>query len=51
MSYQRQFENTLNVGIVGVGSHTYRNLLPILTYLPVTLRAMCARRNVERLED
>jgi predicted dehydrogenase len=41
MSYQREFENKLNVAMVGVGSHAYRNILPIMTYLPVTLRAVC----------
>jgi predicted dehydrogenase len=41
MSYQREFEKKLNVGIVGVGSHAYRNILPIMTYLPVSLRAVC----------
>ena len=41
MSYQREFEAKLNVGIVGVGSHAYRNLLPALNYLPVSLRAVC----------
>ena len=41
MSYQREFEKKLKVGIVGVGSHAYRNLLPALNYLPVSLRAVC----------
>jgi predicted dehydrogenase len=41
MSYQREFAKTLNVAIVGVGSHCYRNLLPTMTFLPVTIRAMC----------
>lgn len=41
MSYQREFEQTLNIGFVGVGSHAYRNLLPALTYLPVHLVAVC----------
>lgn len=41
MSYQRDFERVLNVGIVGVGSHAYRNLLPAMTFLPVSLRAVC----------
>lgn len=41
MSYQREFENKLNVGIVGVGSHAYRNILPTMTFLPVLLRAIC----------
>ena len=41
MSYQREFEKKLNVAIVGVGSHAYRNILPIMTYLPVSLRAVC----------
>ena len=41
MSYRREFDRTLNVGVVGVGSHCYRNVLPAMTYLPVTIRAMC----------
>jgi len=41
MSYQREFEEKLNVAIVGVGSHAYRNILPTMTYLPVSLRAIC----------
>jgi predicted dehydrogenase len=41
MSYQREFENRLRVGIVGVGSHCYRNILPTTTFLPVQIVAMC----------
>ena len=41
MSYQRDFERKLSVGIVGVGSHAYRNVLPTMTFLPVSLRAIC----------
>jgi predicted dehydrogenase len=41
MSYQRDFARRLNVGVVGVGSHCYRNLLPTMTFLPVNLRAFC----------
>lgn len=41
MSYQREFERKLKVGIVGVGSHAYRNLLPAMNYLPVALQAVC----------
>lgn len=41
MSYQREFDRRLNVGLVGVGSHAYRNLLPCMNYLPVFLRAIC----------
>jgi len=41
MSYQREFKKKLNVAMVGVGSHAYRNILPIMTYLPVSLRAIC----------
>lgn len=41
MSYQREFENKLNVAVVGVGSHGYRNILPTLTFLPVQLKAFC----------
>lgn len=31
----------MKVGIVGVGSHAYRNLLPTMNYLPVSLEAVC----------
>jgi predicted dehydrogenase len=41
MTYQREFEKKLKVGIVGVGSHAYRNLLPAMNYLPVSLQAIC----------
>ena len=41
MSYQREFEKRLNVAIVGVGSHGYRNILPTLTFLPIRLKALC----------
>jgi predicted dehydrogenase len=41
MSYQREFAKKLNVGIVGVGSHAYRNILPTMNYLPVSLQAIC----------
>jgi predicted dehydrogenase len=41
MSYQRDFERRLRVGVVGVGHHAYRNILPALHFLPVTLAALC----------
>ena len=41
MSYQREFEKRLNIGVVGLGSHSYRNLLPAMHYLPVRLKAFC----------
>lgn len=44
MSYQREFEHRLNVGVVGVGSHCYRNILPAMHYLPVRLKAFCDLR-------
>lgn len=40
MSYQREFPRRLRVGLVGVGSHAYRNLLPALNFLPVELLAL-----------
>jgi predicted dehydrogenase len=43
MTYQRDFERKLNVAIVGVGSHCYRNILPAMNYLPVTIKALCDR--------
>jgi predicted dehydrogenase len=41
LSYRREYDRTLRVGLVGVGSHAYRNILPALHYLPVTLAALC----------
>ena len=41
MSYQRDFEKRLNIAVVGVGSHGYRNVLPTLTFLPIHLKAFC----------
>jgi len=41
MGYQREYIKTLRVGIVGIGSHSYRNVLPALHYLPVDLAALC----------
>ncbi len=43
MSYQREFSTTISVGVIGIGSHSYRNLLPALNYLPVRLKALCSR--------
>lgn len=41
MSYQREFEKRLNVGVIGAGSHCYRNVLPTMTYMPVRVKAIC----------
>ena len=41
MSYQRDYEQRIRVGLVGAGSHSYRNILTTLTYLPVELVAVC----------
>lgn len=41
MTYQREYARRLNVAMVGVGAHAYRNLLPALRYLPVRLVAVC----------
>jgi len=40
MQYQREADKRVRLGIVGVGSHAYRNILPTLTYLPVELVAV-----------
>jgi predicted dehydrogenase len=40
MTYQREFERRVRIGVVGVGSHSYRNILSVLTYLPVDLVAI-----------
>ena len=41
MTYQREYDQRLRIGIVGIGSHAYRNILPALHYLPVSLVALC----------
>jgi predicted dehydrogenase len=41
VSYQREFERRLRVGIVGLGGHAYRNLLPVMHFLPVELVSFC----------
>lgn len=41
MSYQREFDRRLKIGMVGLGSHSYRNILPTFHYLPVELKAIC----------
>ena len=38
--YQREAARRIRIGVVGVGSHSYRNILPTLTYLPVELVAV-----------
>ena len=43
MSYQRDFAERINVGIIGIGSHGYRNILPLMNYLPVKVKAVCNR--------
>lgn len=40
MEYQRDAARRVRLGVVGVGSHCYRNILPTLTYLPVELVAV-----------
>lgn len=51
MSYQREFERRLRVAVVGIGSHSYRNILPILHFLPVELAAVCNRSNLPQAEQ
>ncbi|HVW17071.1 MAG TPA: Gfo/Idh/MocA family oxidoreductase [Solirubrobacteraceae bacterium] len=41
MTYQRDFDRRVRLGLVGAGSHAYRNLLPALNYLPAELVAVC----------
>ena len=43
MSYQREFKDKIKVGIIGIGSHSYRNILPAMNYLPVQVTAVCNR--------
>lgn len=40
MEYQRDAAQRVRIGLVGVGVHAYRNLLPVLTFLPVELAAV-----------
>lgn len=40
MSYQREFSHRLRAGLVGIGSHAYRNILPVMNFLPVQLVAV-----------
>lgn len=40
MQYQCEAERRVRIGVVGIGSHCYRNILPSLTYLPVELVAI-----------
>jgi predicted dehydrogenase len=48
--YQRDYVKRLNVGLVGIGHHSYRTLLPALHHLPVTLRAVSYSSDRERAE-
>jgi predicted dehydrogenase len=41
MSYQREFKTRIGVGVIGAGSHCYRNILPVMNYLPVEIKAIC----------
>lgn len=41
MGYQRDYDRRIRIAVVGLGSHSYRNILPALTYLPVELVAVC----------
>ena len=41
MSYQRNYDRRIPIAVVGVGSHSYRNILPMLNFLPVKLVAVC----------
>lgn len=50
MSYQREFEKRLRVALVGIGSHAYRNILPVFHFLPVHLMAVCNRSDREMAE-
>ena len=48
MTYQRDYDRTLRVGMVGIGSHAYRNLLPTMNFLPVSLAAVCYKSDERR---
>ncbi len=38
--FQRDFARRVRIGVVGVGGHAYRTILPTLTFLPVELVAV-----------
>lgn len=50
MSYQREFDRRLKIALVGIGSHAYRNILPVFHFLPVELKAVCNHSNREMAE-
>lgn len=41
MSYRREYDRKLRIGLVGAGSHAYRNIIPALHFLPVTWAGLC----------
>ncbi|MDF2699626.1 MAG: gfo/Idh/MocA family oxidoreductase [Haloplasmataceae bacterium] len=41
IKYNIEYENKLNVAVIGCGGHTYRNILPCFAYAPVNLVAVC----------
>ena len=44
MTFQRDYPRRLRVGLVGAGNHSYRTILPLLSFLPVELGAVCDPR-------
>src|SRR5262245_11470155 len=44
VTFQRDYPRRLRVGIVGAGNHVYRTLMPLLSFLPVELAAVCDPR-------
>jgi predicted dehydrogenase len=44
VTFQRDSARRLRIGILGAGNHTYRTLLPLLTFLPVELVAVADPR-------
>lgn len=48
--YQREYERRVRTAVVGIGSHSYRNILPALHFLPVELKAVCNRSNRDMAE-
>jgi predicted dehydrogenase len=47
--YAHEAERKLRVGFIGCGDHAFRNVYPVLRYLPVELVAVCDRQ-AERAE-
>ncbi len=41
IKYNYEYDNKLKVAVIGVGGHTFRNILPCFAYAPVDLVSIC----------